>query len=330
MRRWWLAILSAIVAFVVLAGAAVVPFENSFRLVAAQMQPEEPTNQLRELAEHLLAAPIPTFLFTQELKVQLLPGQLPSVPPLNLPMPPKGQLVGSAVYRLEEEIALVDILLQTPGTAEDVMSFYRRSLPSIGWQIRQSEPLPPGFHHDKIPAGISQLFCLEKPTEPWLNLSVGIVSPSSDEPNNVRINLLTQAFKKKLGANFSTPCDRRPEPERPEKLSAYKLLPSLSAPFGVELQTTTSCAGGASDASISTIAKTNKDAVELEASIARQLETVGWKRVTGHVEKPLAWSMWLLPVPGNWQGVLLAIQSPQENQYLISVQITSQQKFSSP
>jgi hypothetical protein len=26
------------------------------------------------------------------------------------------------------------------------MSFYRRSLPDQGWQIRQSEPLPPGFH----------------------------------------------------------------------------------------------------------------------------------------------------------------------------------------
>jgi len=93
---------------------------------------------------------------------------------------------------------------------------------------------------------------------------------------------------------------------------------------------TSSCGSGSSDASISTIAKTNKDAVELEASIGSQLESAGWKRVTGHAEKPLAWSIGQIPASSKWQGVLLAIQSPQENQYLISVQVTSQEKLSSP
>jgi hypothetical protein len=316
---------------VVLAATAVLPFENSSRSVADQIQTQEPTNQLRELAEHLLKAPFPTFLLLgQEPKVQLLPGQLPSVPPLNLPTPPKGHLLGSAVYRLDSEIALVDILLQVPGTAENVMDFYRSTLPDQGWQIRQSEPLSPGFHPDKIPAGIGQIFCLDKPTEPWFNLSVGIVSPSTDQPNNVRIYLLTQAFRKKLGTKSSSPCDNPPKQVQPEPVNAYKFLPSLKTPVGIELKTTSSCAGKqVSDASISTVAKTNKDAVELEASIARQLEEVGWTRVTGHAEKPLAWSMWQIPAPGKWQGVLLAIQSPQENYYLISVQITSQEKFSS-
>jgi hypothetical protein len=160
MRRWWLAILSMIVAFVVLVGTTVIPFDNSFRSLA-QMQPASETHQLRELAESLLVYPFPTLFFRQELKVQLLPGQLPSVPLLNLPMPPTGRLIGSAVYRLDnEEIAIVDILVQAPEPAEDIINFYRRSLPPQGWQIKQSEPLPPGFHQIEVgefPVGINQL-----------------------------------------------------------------------------------------------------------------------------------------------------------------------------
>jgi hypothetical protein len=251
-------------------------------------------------------------------------------------VPPSGRLVGSAVYRLDnEEIAVVDILLQVPEPAQDVISFYKRSLPGIGWKMEQSQALPPGFHDLKIgefPVA-SQTFCQEKLTEAWQNLSVGVFSPK-DEPNHVRIYLVTQALKKKLGANFSFPCDRRSQLERSEQVNAQvnagNLLPSLKAPVGVDLQTTSSCSSGSSDASISTIAKTNKDAVELETSIASQLESAGWKRVTGHAEKPLAWSIWQIPASSKWQGVLLAIQSPQENQYLISVQITSQEKLSSP
>jgi hypothetical protein len=315
---------------VVLVGAAVVPFEKSFRLVAAQIQPVEPTNQLRELAERLLAEPIPTFLFGQEMKVQLLPGLIPSVQPLNLPTPPNGRLVGSAVYRFDEEIALVDIFLQTPGTNENVMSFYRRSLQDQGWQIRQSVSLPPGFYPDKISAATGQLFCPEKPTDPWLNLSVNIVSPKTDEPNNVRINLTTQAFKKKLGDKFGYQCNQRPKRVHPEQANIDKLIPSLKAPVGVELQRTSSCGNGFSNSKISAIAKTNQDAVDLEAFIAHQLEAAGWKRVTGHGEKLLAWSLWQIPSHSEWQGVLLAIQSPKKNQYLISVEVTSQDEFSSP
>jgi hypothetical protein len=301
MRRWWLIILSAIVVFVV----AVVPFENSFRLVAAQM-PAQETHQLNELASSLLAYPSPTIFFQQKLKVQLLPGQLPSVPPLSLPVPPSGRLVGSAVYRLNnEEIAFVDILLQVPEPAEDVMSFYKRSLLGIGWKMEQSQALPPGFHDMKIgefPVVISQNFCQEKLTQAWQNLSVGVFSPK-DEPNNVRISLVTQALKKKLGVNYSVACDRRSQLERSEQVNAQvnagNLLPSLKAPVGVDLQTTSSCSSGSSDASISTIAKTNKDAVELEASIGSQLESAGWKRVTGHAEKPLAWSIGKSPLQVN-------------------------------
>lgn len=334
MRRWWLVILSAIVVFVV----AVVPFENSFRLVAAQM-PAQETHQLNELASSLLAYPSATLSFQQKLKVQLLPGQLPNVPPLSLPAPPSGRLVGSAVYRLNnEEIAFVDILLQVPEPAEDVMSFYKRSLVGIGWKMEQSHALPPGFHDMKtgefpgeFPLIITQNFCQEKLTQAWQNLSVSVFSPK-DEPNNVRISLVTQALKKKLGADYYFACDRRSQPERSEQVNASNLLPSpllpsLSAPEGVDLQYTGSCISGGPDVSISTVAKTNKDAVELEAAIASQLESAGWKRVAAHAEKPLAWSIWLLPAPGKWQGVLLAIQSPQQNQYLITVQVTSQEKL---
>jgi hypothetical protein len=61
MRRWWLAILSMIVAFVVLVGTTVIPFDNGFRSLA-QMQPASETHQLRELAESLLVYPFPTLL----------------------------------------------------------------------------------------------------------------------------------------------------------------------------------------------------------------------------------------------------------------------------
>ncbi len=333
MRRWWLAILSMIVAFVVLVGTTVIPFDNGFRSLA-QMQPASETHQLRELAESLLVYPFPTLFFRQELKVQLLPGQLPSVPLLNLPMPPTGRLIGSAVYRLDnEEIAIVDILVQAPEPAEDIINFYRRSLPPQGWQIKQSEPLPPGFHQievGKFPVGINQLFCQEKLTEPWRNFGVSIVSPKTNEPNNVRINLLTQAFKKIQGENSSTPCDQPPEQERPEPENAYQLIPSFSAPIGVEFKATSTCSSGGLNSSVSTIAKTNQDAVELEASIADQLEAAGWKRVTGHAEKPLAWSIWQIPAHSKSQGVLLAIESPNENEYLISVEVTSRKQLNSP
>jgi hypothetical protein len=161
-------------------------------------------------------------------------------------------------------------------------------------------------------------------------LVVIIASPKTNQPNNVRINLLTQAFKKIQGENSSTPCDQPPEQERPEPENAYQLIPSFSAPIGVELKATSTCSSGGLNSSVSTIAKTNQDAVELEASIADQLEAAGWKRVTGHAEKPLAWSIWQIPAHSESQGVLLAIESPNKNEYLISVEVTSRKQLNSP
>ena len=108
------------------------------------------------------------------------------------------------------------------------------------------------------------------------------------------------------------------------------IIPSFSAPIGVELKATSTCSSGGLNSSVSTIAKTNQDAVELEASIADQLEAAGWKRVTGHAEKPLAWSIWQIPAYSESQGVLLAIESPNENEYLIFVEVRSRKQLNSP
>ena len=68
----------------------------SAALAAGQAPSAEQANQLRELAEQLLA---PQFAGPggQLPTIRLLAGELPPDLPLALPMPPGGRLIGSAV-----------------------------------------------------------------------------------------------------------------------------------------------------------------------------------------------------------------------------------------
>ena len=99
----------------------------SAALVTAQAPPAEQANQLRELAEQLLA-PQYAGPGDQLPTIRLLVGELPPDMPLALPMPPGGRLIGSAVQVTSGRTDNMNVVLEARGTSGDVLSFYEQAL----------------------------------------------------------------------------------------------------------------------------------------------------------------------------------------------------------
>ncbi len=98
---------------------------------------------LHELAIQLLS---PRYPGAESMQVtDLLPGQLPPNPPIELSLPPGAQLIGS-VIRGQDSTTIFD----TDLTAEELLAFYHERIAALGWTEQEQFPPPQhqsGFVH---------------------------------------------------------------------------------------------------------------------------------------------------------------------------------------
>src|SRR5438445_6860623 len=89
------------------------------------------TDELAELAARLVSPPYPAPDGSTQ-TATLHPGALPPNAGFDMPMPPGSHLVGSVLRQRTNANPSFDAVLDVPGNADDVTSFYERELGKKG------------------------------------------------------------------------------------------------------------------------------------------------------------------------------------------------------
>jgi hypothetical protein len=300
-RAWWL--LGAAAA-ILCSLFVVVPNVTTALEVAAgsTRQPDEPA-LLEELGSRLLAR---RFLIPDlgAPRVAFVPEALPPGLP-DLPVPPGGRLVGSAMRTANR--TRIDVVMDSPDPPSAVLDFYSQALRERGWHQVEYEPMPPLHIHPTLgPAA----FC-QGQQGPWLAISI---FANVSGPTDVRIRVAPEVPGRCAPRTPGPPLGWRPTADP---------LPTLTMPDAVRaLDHGGGLISPTRKSSRSTL-QTDMGIVELEAMFAQQLQGAGWLRTRGHVSGPLAWSSWDIPAPGNWRGLLILQQAQLSGHYRLVVQVES-------
>jgi hypothetical protein len=261
-------------------------------------------DDLAELAARLISPPYPMPDGSTQ-TATLHPGALPPNAGFDLPIPPGAHLVGSVLRQRTNANPSFDTVLDVPGNVDDVTSFYERELGKKGLTTPPvTQQVQPGGFQGSVGPTKGSMFC-KGDGLPYVSLSV-FSRPNA--ANDVRVHFepaQTAAAQQFMGS----PCSQRGGP--PQGMPAQR-LPVLHAPDGVLLQPSGSSIGGPRQQS-DAVATTPKTASELESFFAQQLSAAGWTRVAGGGNAPLAFSTWKLPGDGDWQGVLIVIETPTKD-----------------
>jgi hypothetical protein len=261
-------------------------------------------DDLAELAARLIAPPYPMPDGSTQ-KVTLHPGVLPPNPGFDLPMPPSSHLVGSVLRERTNANPSFDAVLDVPGNADNVTSFYERELGKKGLTPPpMSQQMQPGGFQGTIGPAKGSMFC-KGDGLPYVSISV---FSRANAVNDVRVHF-EPAQSASAQQFVGSPCSQKGGP--PPAMAAQR-LPALRAPDGVVLQSSGSSMGGPRQQS-DAIANTSKTSAELESFFAQQLAAAGWTRVAGGANTPLAFSTWKVPGDGDWQGVLIVIEMPSKD-----------------
>lgn len=305
-RRWPVGALARLVSAGLLVAVALVAVASGGAPARAAMPAASADDaaQLRDLAQRLLAGPPGTRADSATpMTVELLTGQLPASPALDLPTPAGARLVGSAVRRLDGKVNGVDVVLDVPGKTGDVFAFYRDGLTGRGWTLSTRGAPASGFLAST--PYYTGTFC-RAPGAGWLQLNIG---PRANGPNDVRLHF--DSFTIGPCASGDGASAARPAGEA--------RLPALAAPLGATILVQSS-SGNATRWSSSATATTAAGLADLEAGYARQLQAAGWTRAAGRVDGPLAWSSWAVAGPGGWQGYFYALRTGDQR-YDLFVQV---------
>ncbi len=259
----------------------------------AREEPEsgERLAALEALIERLTSYPDPSGGLR---RVRLLPGELPSGLPFEIPLPPEARVIGSAVGEADGTI-----LLDVPQSPEEVEAFYARELAARGWEEQRPYLEESGF----VSAGVERgggRFCRGK-GGPSLRVSA-FVRPEGT--TDLRIFYT-------LESRFSF-CDRpRAVREKPLLEVREEVLPRLVHPEGSRQRRG---GGGASDDYVSSYAlvrlpSTSAWSAEgLRAYYAEQLRAAGWTPREEGKTGAVAWSRWDVAYEGErWQGLLFVV-----------------------
>jgi len=276
-------------------------------------------DDLAELAARIISPPYPMPDGSTQ-TATLHPGALPPNAGFDLPIPPSSRLIGSVVRQRTNANPSFDAVLDVPGNADDVTSFYERELGKKGLTTPpapQQQMQQGGFQGNAGPAKTS-MFC-KGDSLPYVSVSV-FSRPSA--MNDVRIHFepaQTASAQQYIGS----PCSQKSgaQPGMPAQR-----LPVLRAPDGVALQGSGSSMGGARQQS-DAVATTPKTAAELESFFSQQLAAAGWTRVAGGSNTPLAFSTWKVPGDGDWQGVLIIIEMPAKDRRSLMLRAESPTGF---
>jgi len=306
----------------------------------AQSPTAEQPARLDKLVERLLSPPYPD-QGGQRPTVRLLPGQLPTPLPFDLPVPAESRIVGSAVHDVGDKMLTANVVLDVPGDAGAVLAFYQKELPARGWQII---PLGPGEEHGflSVPTTHIRSFCHGR-AGPWLLLTI---APGTAESNDVRLDLQTGAEScdnSRQAETLSAQTSDADHELHPPSVgggsgvigqgsdSALGQLnddpiPPLWAPTDVKLLTHGGGGGGNNErrtVNYESIAETGTGVNELETHFAQQLHGAGWTRLAGQTEGPLVWSMWKVPGEGDAQGCLCVREGPKVGQRTFRIEVST-------
>ncbi len=203
----------------------------------------------------------------------LFVGQLPPDLPVELPLPPDSQIVGS----LSDRRQTVTILLDSPLAPDDIYTFYHDQLTVAGWSELVFAPFRGGFSapgRRPRERRAEVLYC-RAASGPVLSVQARTVP---DRPTEVRLLLSTDPTH--------TPCAAQWTPE-----GTIQLLPDLVAPPTAQLSPQSSGSGGNLAQANATL-QTDDDLTTVTVHYTHQLELAGWTCREADQDGPLAWSSW--------------------------------------
>ncbi len=163
MRRWW-PIGAPVVAGLLAIGAAGLVSISAGQPAMAQQ------GDIQELARRAIGGP------GGAQTVVLVPGQLASGMPVNLPTPPGSTLVGTIARDPGNGMKSWDVIMDVALVPAEAGGFYDRALPGMGW--RQA----PAVGDQPAPQG---LFC-QGDGGPWMAIAA---VPVSDTVSDVRAHI---------------------------------------------------------------------------------------------------------------------------------------------
>ncbi len=221
------------------------------------------------------------------------------------------------------EMTGVEIAIEAPGSPADVLAFYDRALPAAGLTPAPTSSSGSGGFQPAS-AKRSDMYCLGE-SGPWLTMSA---AEQGDGGGGVRrsdvrvsVTMRVAAFSSYPVA-YAGPCSTQQPVGYSSLSTAARLLPRLSGPAGVPMQTGMGQMG-LDYATTSAVATTDMSVGQLETYFAEELVTAGWTRLTAGGDGPVAWSLWTLPEEGEWQGFLTAVEAPGVNRRRLSLVVES-------
>lgn len=258
-----------------------------------------------ELVRRLLTQP----MLPGEQEVQLLPGRLPDMLPLELPLPEGSRVVGSVARSPE----VADIVLDVPLAPEQVVAFYQERLAALGRQ----QPEEMAGHR---PGGFAPSD-LRMPHHAHFARSAG--------PGSLNFSVWTGkngVADVRLHVDMHT---ENPSPARQRRLrqqrmhGAHNLLPWIEAPAGARQMGGGGSGGEDSYYSQATV-ETEMDLAALAAHYAAQLEKGDWTRTGEGQSGPLAWHTWTFQDADQepWEGLFSLLKVPgKERKHLLTLYV---------
>ena len=247
---------------------------------------------------------------------QLLPGQLPDQLPVAIPFPEGSRVLGSLIRNPES----INMLLDTPLSPEEVITFYREHMQAAGWQTTDIyRPHRGGFMSSGSRShGGNEIF-YQGLRDPALTVNaLGSSSAWGEDDNRNRSGpaFTVSAFPGRgnvtdvrLNLEMNSPFPPGPPPHLRGRLSRnnLSLLPGVDAPEGA-IQGGGSAGSSPTSAHADATLVTHADLLTLAAHYKTQLEQAGCVLTEEGQNGPLAWNTWTLKEDDEqWRGFFLIL-----------------------
>jgi hypothetical protein len=286
--------------------------------VRAQPTDEEPL--LRELIHRLLRSQLAVRPSPVD-SVHLLLSSWPADAPLALPIPPGAHLVGSAVRGHQGRLAGIEAVLEAPGTAAELLAYYRRELGDRGWHSPpRGLPIPGGPPPIPIPNWETATFCDSRSRQVFA-LQIAANPGGFGE---MRVGITNPTRFTECDHPPSAPTVQSPSPT--DRYIAGFSGAWLSIPMGVQVYPISG--GGSAHYSVSRFeVQGEQTTAALAVQFGTQLEAAGWIPLAAWAEGPVAWSAWQIGQvataehgAGTWHGLLSLVESPTPNHHALTLE----------
>jgi hypothetical protein len=236
---------------------------------------------------------------------RLLPGEVASEFPANVPLPEDNLLIGSLVQRMH-----VTVIFDTPMTPDQVTAFYKDRMIADGWT--EPEPWPffgqGGFQPNMMQDFMGTVFCRQATS---ISLHIGD-SPSDSPAREVRLKYDTDPR--------SSICGQQHRQRRHFAGMFRDVIPNLLAP--PKSQQMPRGGSGSSDTHSETTGylKTDLDLSSVAMHYKDQLRKSGWQEQESADNGPMAWSSYKFKDEDgeDWNGIFYVVEVPKkEGEYTL-------------